>query len=434
MKIKKQPRRLVIFNINDRRGQLVLEKGQNFLTVKEVNSYIAAQKLLITSDQSGGGRGGDLFLIDVDFGESDYPKDLEWGVPEDIAPFGPLLALPFLSKEVCVFVPYSNYWGVKGVKMNGFVRVAMSLLLAATKREYFTLDEVGEVLESGTEGDLSQSAKLALEKALKLFRKTLEHSDHIQLLDIEKTYNRLVDLEQAAFDQGASIAVPFCDAEGTLSVNFSYPPYHFDSIELSSLFADVLDFWPPADQGALTDIFAVLERWKRLSIETDGDTLANTVRSVLEECERFPLPKAIGQVLPAGSSLSEFAVKRIAMEFAWVQAWYQELTSYAGEDDAERPSLIKRVHTILGLSELNNPAIKYRRLLADTSGDTNTVSEEPWRTKFKLVYSNTNDAYQLDANEPSAISPLERAMCIQYAQDVLDWDGSNPQYPRWMTE
>lgn len=432
MKMKQTPRRLVVLNINDRWDQISFGNEQNFVTIKEIHSYKAAQELLLDPEHGSNGRSGDLFLVDVDFSESDIPKGLNWGC-SGLAPFGPLLALPFLGREVCALVPYSSYWGASEIEENGFVLVTMSLLLTSSMQDYYSLDDVREHIRSIKKAGLADSPKIALYNAFRIFRKNLENSDRIQLINIDRTFRRLMDLEQASFDQDIEISVPFTDREGVLSVDFSYPPYFFDSIELSSLFADVMDFWPPAEQGALTEIYDVLERWKKQSIETDGDTLAETAKAALEECEQFPLSKAIDRVLSPSSALSKFAVMRIAMEFAWVQAWYQELTSYEDED-SERPSLIKRVHTILGLSGLKNPAIEYRRLLSKKGSGPETVSEEPWRTKFKIEYSSTNDAYQLDADEPSAISPLERAMCIQYAQDELNWDGSSPQYPRWMIE
>jgi hypothetical protein len=120
------------------------------------------------------------------------------------------------------------------------------------------------------------------------------------------------------------------------------------------------------------------------------------------------------------------------MLFAWVKAWRQ--SELAKKAKLETRSLINRVHEILGLTDLGSPAVRYRRLLADSVGGKDIVSTTQWCSAFKTDYKNTNDAYQLDEDAPAALSGLEKAMCQSYAQEELRWDGTDVPFPRWMTK
>ena len=439
MRRKKAPRKLLVLNVNDLHNQISVQNNQDFVIIKNINSYKAAQGLLLDSILTGTEHSGDLFLIDVNFQQSEFPRGLQWGSSSTIRPFGPLLALPFVGREICTFVPYSNYWGDSDVSKNGYVLISMSLLLALEQQDYVTMDEVREIIEAvGTKGELRNTAQLALNDAMNKFRRNLEQSDRIQLVDVDRTRRRLEALELTYFDLGQKIPVPFQDAEGVLSIDFAYPPYHSDSIELSSLFADVLEFQPPSESNSLTGIYEVLERWKQKSAEVEDSTLPEAAKRVLEMCEDEgkPIREALTSVAAAYSTLNEEAVIRLAMEFAWVKAWYEELTDHEEyrQSRKRKPSLIYRVHSILGLIDMQERFIYYRRLLAETVKKKDEVSNEPWRGPFKKEWANTNDAYQLNIDAPSALTPLERSLCIQYAQDELGWDGARWPYPRWMTE
>lgn len=474
MSMKFNPRRLITLNINDEAGQIRLGRDQNFLTFREVDSYIAAQELLLADNGTAGGSMADLFLIDVNFGRSEIEPGLEWAAPGDLRPFGPLLALPFLGREMAAFVPYSSYWGDESVSRNGYVLITISLLLAVTRKEVHRLSKVRQLIKAAkTEKGLHSTATSALNEALKQYRQSLETSTNVQFVDVNKTRRRLEALEENMVDLESDLPIPLQDLDGLLSVDFAYPPYHLDSIELSSLFADALEFNPPSEHGDFTKVYEVLERWEQQSIEIGGNTLPEAARAALKRVddasdnkgEPLTIYEAVDLEIH-GTNLDKHSVRRIAMEFAWVEAWHNRLrNSHRQEEprvtqgefdtldvvaeDVEQPSrsdglkeiepfsLISMVHRILGIDKMRFPAKEYPRLLCAAKDQ---VSEKQWRTPFKLKYEKTNDAYQLDEDGPSALSPLEKAICRQYAQDAFDWDGSNrvvrkifnPRYPLWM--
>ena len=472
MSLTKAPRKLLAIVIDDSMGPLLPKEKQNFFLIKRVVDYLTAQKLMLEfRRQSVGEWGGDLFLVDVDFHLSEYPSDLDWGF-DVLRPFGPLLALPFMGKEVCAFVPYSNHWGDTKVGNNGFVLVATSLLLAAAKQERVMLNEVrAEIADYHSKKGLAQVAGMALDNALVNYRHVLETSNRIQLIDIGRTIRRLEALEENMSDLGIALPLPLQDAEGILSIDFAYPPYHLDSIELSSIFADLLNYSQPDKLGAFQLIHEMLQKWLPKSTERGGNLLTEAAKKVLDLTEgssdddesQMLLDDAISKIMKESGLLEEHAIKRTVMEFAWVKAWYEEKWDKLSRpkpkkrqlmnDDEDAPEdnmlnqssavealqtekvpLITRVHTSLALNKINNPANKYRRLLCQTVGGTDRVSDKRWRTPFKTEYDGVNDAYQLDQDEPSALLPLERAMCIQYAIDELGWDNKDVPYPRWMTE
>jgi hypothetical protein len=120
------------------------------------------------------------------------------------------------------------------------------------------------------------------------------------------------------------------------------------------------------------------------------------------------------------------------MEFAWVKAWYEAAqdSTMLSASRTRKPKLIDRVHLLLCLG--NHPSTKYKRLL--TGDGQKVIQDIPARLPFKNTYQGVNDAYQLDKDEPSALNTIEKSLCLQYAKEELDWDGSNPPYPRWMTQ
>jgi hypothetical protein len=464
---RKAPRKLLTIIIDDLAQSLPKEKQQFFL-IRKVDDYLTAQDLMLEFRQSYGEWGGDLFLVDVDFHLSEFPPNLVWGEFAELRPFGPLLALPFLGKEVCAFIPYSSYWGDQNVKNNGFVLIATSMLLAAAKQEFVRVNDVKRMIEAyQSDNSFAQVTEFALEEALVNYRSVLKGSSRIQLIDIGRTIRRLEALEENMSDLGIALPFPLQDAEGVLSIDFAYPPYHFDSIELSSIFADLLNYSQPDRLGAFQPIFDVLEVWrdKPTSVERGGNLLTEAARKVLTLTEgssdddetQMLLDDAIDEVLKESDLLEEHQLKRIVMEFAWVRAWYEEKweqrsrpthvkQNSTGDEDSEpvdaavnqvtkteKVTLITRVHTSLALNRVNNPANRYRRLLCQTVQGVDRVSDKKWRTPFKIEFDGVNDAYQLDKDEPSALPPFEKALCIQYALDELRWDGNEIPYPRWMT-
>jgi hypothetical protein len=447
-RLSRQPARKLsaIVIDDDTRSFESLEGREGFIELNVIDSYVAAQNLLLQHRQSVGRRGGDLFLVDIDFAKSKLPNNLEWGSYGALKPFGPLLALPFLGREICTFVPYSSYWNDEHIYKNGFVLVATSLILAATEQRAIRLNDVRrEIDESEGECSFGSTVGFALSDALAKYRAVLANPERVELLDIARTNRQLEALVERIKRGDEVLSLPLQDENGILSINFSYLPFHLESLELTSVFADLFNFNLSNDLSVFQRIIEILKGWEPISNELGGYRLPEAAQKLLDiteglshdSDESLSFDQALGIVMQGSPLLEEHAVKRIAMMFAWVKAWcedcFEEIEAFHSEVENERASLINRVHTTLSLDKKDS-AILYKRLLAGKGG--REVSTKRWRTPFKLegTYEGVNDAYQLDEDKPSALTTIERFMCIQYAKEVLFWDGLKVPYPRWMIE
>jgi hypothetical protein len=88
-----------------------------------------------------------VFLVDIDLYRTLKASELKknWGQPKGsaLAPYGPLLVLPFLAPgRPAVFVPYSSHWGRPELLENGFVLLSMSLFQTITTGERWMMDRV----------------------------------------------------------------------------------------------------------------------------------------------------------------------------------------------------------------------------------------------------------------------------------------------------
>jgi hypothetical protein len=429
----KHPRRLVAVVIDDRKDSIAERDYVDCVKLDKVASYSDIQEKFMPGKRSTRmSMAADLLLIDVNQIESMPGNDgFDLGPRSGVKPLGPLLALPFIARDLCVFAPYSNYWGDDAVTKNGFVMLAVALLLSVGGREKVTLEEAREAVERRATVDTSP--QIALIEALRSYRMTLL-GKHVQLVDIGRVYQRLIDLQQVSIDTGRNLAMPLSDSEGVLSVDFYAPSGEFDRIELSSLFSDELRFRPVLNPIHLDPVIGALEKWKDKSVEYGGPVLFAAVIGALALCEREGrlIGEAVDEVLRREkSTIDRYLLIRVAMEFAWVQAWHEMLTDHERDN-----SLIGRVQVILGLRGHGNESVKYRRLLGASVDGKDVVSKEKWRTPFKENYSGTNDAYQLDHNSPGTLTSSERGLCIQFAQDKLRWDGTewNQEYRSWMME
>lgn len=447
-KLSRQPARKLsaIVIDDDKRSFESLEGREGFIELNVIDSYVAAQNLLLQYRHSFSRRGGDLFLVDIDFAKSTLPNNLEWGSYGDLKPFGPLLALPFLGREVCTFVPYSSYWNDEHIYKNGFVLVATSLILAATEQRAIRLNDVRrEIDESEGECSFGSTVGYALSDALAKYRSVLANPERVDLLDIARTKRRLEAIVERIKSGDEVLSLPLQDESGILSIDFTYLPFHFERIELTSVFADLFNFNLSNDLSVFQRIIEILDKWVPISRDIGGYLLPEAAQKLLDITEGLSddsdkpssFDQALGIVMSGSPLLQEPAVKRVAMMFAWVKAWcedcFEEVEAFHSEVENERASLISRVHTTLSLDKKDTTTL-YKRLLADKGGAE--VSTKLWRTPFKLegTYKGVNDAYQLDEDKPSALTIIERFMCIKYAKEVLSWDGHRVPYPRWMIE
>jgi hypothetical protein len=424
-------RPLVVLNVNDKE-ELPPSDYNGLFRIENAKSIARVQKIL----RANRSRATDLFLIDIDMEAGGHADGLQWGHPVFRA-YGPLLALPFLNgRTAAAFVPYSGFWGNPGVTENGFVRVALALLLSHIHDKPFTLTDVGDYVQEAiaateTDAGLLQAAVHALTRALDIYRQQIESDPRIQLVDIDRTIARLKDLDEHAFETDSwPIAVPFRDGAGSVGVDLCYADGSRDSIQVASLFADLLGFAPPADSEAMEPLYTQLKRWKDLSVTCHGATLYETVLEVLDrgiDGVRADCAADESEFVKGGGN--RYLLIRLAMEFAWLDAWCHE---------PNPKKRIEHVHRLLGLANNKNRSVVYKRFLGVSERNTVTPSAEQWRTPLKqrIDPKSTNDAYSLDTNDVGTLGPVEKQLCIQYAVERLDWQPSrnlmDPPYPRWL--
>jgi hypothetical protein len=421
------PRRLTAIVIDDKTDNIDPDEYKQFVKLDQVESYIDIQLKFVQGKSTSKSMAADLLLIDVNQIES-MPGDdgFKWTSSPDVKPLGPLLALPFIARDLCAFSPYSNYWRDKSVMENGFVMLSVALLFSVQSRRSFTLNEAREEIEK--KATINVSPQIALREALRNFRALMGR--RVQFVDIGRLYKRLEDLQETHMQDKREVKIPLRDPE-VLSVDFYLPSGELERIEISSLFADLLDFDPSLDPVKLDRVFSQLQVWRSRSVERSGPTLYEMVRKILSLCEKKGITTAVEEIRDEyRSEIDRYLLKRMTMEFAWVQAWYEELTRLRNDD----LSLIARVRELLGLKGQGDESIKYRRLLGVNTSGKDAVSEGEWRTPFKVSYKTTNDAYQLDHNEPGTLTNMERGYCIQFATEVLRWDGREIEYRNWMLE
>jgi hypothetical protein len=463
-------RQLVVLNVNDDpHAELKQSSYANFLDVENANSVETVQQML----HERGGRSADVFLVDIDMEKTAIPAGLEWGHPRFRA-YGPLLALPFIGRGAAAFVPYSGYWGNSAVTNNGFVRVALSLLLTRIFDRPFSLEDVGTYIRESTteigstilQTSLVQEAGVALTQALEQYRRRLEADENVQFVDVDVTYKRLRDLENQAFleSKGWPLRVPFVDSEGALYLDIRYGASRRDCIQLGSLFADMLSFRAPADQSALTPIYDTLERWKAKSVTARGETLYECVTGILARCqEGVPILSAIKEQSDVVESFNRHQVIRLAMALAWTEAWHvgglnaQRRTAYvhellglgtSGPDEGDARAVTaesrhrgqKRIPPAKEQKRAF-PTTQYNRLLGKVLKNRIEVSDEPFRTPLRQNYASVAEAYGLnDYEDVGRLTHQEKQECIRYAVEELEWDpsaaGTEPwrPYPRWLRD
>lgn len=473
------PRRVRVVNIDDF-NQLDPERFAPFIELLPIASELQAQELLAKMCDSDRAP-IDIFLVDIDMSENwrRLPAGVYWGPDEEgentpLRPYGPMLAVPFLmSGAEIIFVPYSNWWGSPAVHSNGFVLLSCAFIFSRVYGGVWTLDRTRDYIrdrfrqpEASTAdpneaaiavdneeikvdgaapsdepaGSDDRSLLLEPEKALRTgllrLRKHLQKAPGIQFVNVEATCRQLEALDDAPQDHGMPLRDP--DTGEAISVEW-VSARRRDSVEVSSLYADVLDF------GVDIDHRKILELTRRVqneiaprSIENVG-TLYDIAKQALAECSRDPKsPRRLDQVLKAKKKEVQIRltadqwqlIKRLAVLFAWVRAWREE------EDSEKRVTCVR---SFLGFPRGKKGATtSYNRFIR--GGDRSTERKGRWHQPFKRHHKNglASGDFKLDADQPEALCVLESSLCIRYADQELSWIEDSPQgllkYPRWMTE
>lgn len=419
-------RLLATLNVNDQ-DRLDPKAYAEFTVVTNLRSIGDVQKRRQSTHAET-----DLLLVDVDMSRAKMLADLEWG-SADFRLYGPLLALPFLGgPSIKAFEPYSNFWGNEEVSSNGFVLVALSFILANVEQRPFTISDVRDHIQKSSEDEQQfvKEGEHALRQALEQYRGRLERD--ADFIDVDVTLQRLSDLQDAAdaIEGGWPLNLPLEDAQGLLSIDFVDRQHRVDRVQVASLFGDLLGFQRPNKED-LHPVVQEMKRWRESSVPQMGETLYISVLKTLSDCESGVKLKSSAKASAFCSHRgSLYQVMRLAMLFAWVNAWR-----------TAPDKKIETVHAMLGMRNVTtgrmdrSASTKYTRLLA-VKGGSYRAGGPPWRGPFRSEYESVAEAYKLDADLPGVLTKFEKAMCQKYAVEELEWDAildpSETPYPAWM--
>ncbi len=463
-------RKIRVINIDDR-NQLNPKQYAPFVDLLPVTSELDAQELLVTMNATNLDP-IDIFLVDIDMGGNweRLPKGLDWGSERDgtapsLRPYGPLLAVPFLgSSPHVIFVPYSNWWASPAVYENGFVLVSCAFILSRIHGRPWTLEETRDHIRAhislpvagaagpsddlaaesgeataGGEGNpgaqddnLLQEAERALHTGLAGLRTALRKTPGIQFVNVHATRNRLAILLD---DPIEFHGVPLADRDDGKPITIEWvSAARWEEVEVSSLYADILDFRTEADRQKVERVSALIEaEFEPGSIANVG-TIYEMAKKALSRCRPDGTdPVRIDHVVRALKAEGKVRLQkdewqlitRLAVLFAWVKAW---------EHVAEPEKRIVSVRRHLGFADGEpNRTIVYMRLFL--GGAKDTKSKGPWNQPLRKqhLYGTRAEDFTLDADQPEALTPLESRLCQRYADE--EWPvRPSRRYLKWMTE
>jgi len=456
------------------------ERYEDFLTIKVITGLHSASVLLLRERNKDVFQPMDLLFCDVNFEKSatQHSGDVLWSVDPratPIAGYGPLLALPFISATPwSMLIPFSNYWTESNVRSNGYILLSLALMLTLTTgRPQSTRDALAQIDE------WKQSGEINFETFLRQFLPKLRerirtlstgNNQRVRICGVDATIQALEMWKLLAEKEGfSSRRVPFEFNGQPICVEIidvsdrANEKLHL--INVSSLFADLLDFQKPRDCTPIDRIIGELKSvWKKCNSGSPIRSLYDIASTLLlnympevpgEEkkkathwgndwkvAEGSPLKRLIVEVFLVREGSAEFySVVRLAMLLAWVRAWYVRATQMPNCD------LQQLVYQFLGSTRLSTPSRDYVRLLGANGGKS--VGTGPHRHAFRTVQGDSNKvdvlaAYCLSSEDESIeLTPEERAQCRyfvlqgdvrckeeqeegeKFATDKVVW-------PRWM--
>ena len=466
-------RRVRVINIDDH-NQLDPALYAPFVELLPITSELDAQELLVTMNAPNLDP-LDIFLVDIDMGGNweRLPKDLDWGsdrhgTAPSLRPYGPLLAVPFLaSSPHVIFVPYSNWWASPEVYENGFVLLSCAFIFSRIHGRPWTLEETrdhirthislpvagsaappddlaaesgapktaGEATPDEQDDSLLQEAERALRTGLTGLRAALRKTPGIQFVNVQATRERLAVLDESSQRHN----VPLADPDHGKPITIEWvSAQRWEQVEVSSLYADILDFRTETDRRMVRRIDALIEAEFEPGSVANVGTIYEMAKEILSRCRSgADEPVRIDHVVKALKEESKARLEpdewqlitRLAVLFAWVKAW---------EEGNEPEKLIIRARWHLGFAEgERNKTIYYRRLFL--VGAKSTAGKGRWNQPFRKPHSHGTRAedFNLDADQAEGLTPLESRLCQRYADLELKWSGyaeTAPRYPRWMTE
>jgi len=304
------PRRLSVFDFNDRPDVGFDRACGKYLAVQVIDTWSRAQEILISPQGGSGSKGRsaktafDIGLIDVSYDDDPDLKGQPWRWAScrdgtRLIPAGPILALPFIAgRAVRVMIPYSAHWaevspGARPTRQpDGILCVALGLLIASVQgkvvegRDLFSEKGIGGFLTDA-------NPRTALKRAFPLYRQKLEDETKAERIVLapacnewcrclneilHSTSDAFVPLSKKAKADGLAIE----DAAITL-----WSEWGRDSILLTSIFADELGFPANAEAKVKRAAIEKMVNWVDGLCESAGQKteLYKTAARVMEDLE-----------------------------------------------------------------------------------------------------------------------------------------------------
>jgi hypothetical protein len=392
----------------------------------------------------------DIILLDVNMEKDPGKGKWNWGTSDGVAPYGPLLALPYLNvSSLTQFAPYSEFWQRPEVNRNGYVLLSLAFIFSAVRDRPVGLDRINRLIARGTSPKFPHEA---LPLGLIRFRRRLLAAAkrcELTLLDVSNTIRNVEDLISCATSLKAPLNAP--GTEEAVSVNWVHRNGEVDSVMLTSMFADLLDFSSDPTQDDLKRIVDELRKWPSAATAVwDEEHLYNSAVEILIQCGACDNS---GDILAESVDNHNFVLssrgpahllRRTVMLFAWVIAWYLKV-------HRDVPNTWESVRKLFyhGGRETTFDH-RYKVYLGQ---DRKTVSYEVHRTPFSRIDSRTEEfvrqSYMLTDDRVGFLVPRDLRLCNKFAEDGLvdflvkvemlegarSWkDTAARPYPRWMKE
>ena len=366
-----------------------------------------------------------IFLVDVNMCESQTPE-LRW-FDEQLRLYGPLLVLPFLSNSsiLCTFQAYSSYWKLSKVHTDGYLVVSMSLVYSRVNNEIVDLRTAKNKVKHEGKGRTISNVSDALIEAVGSLRAAISDGD-IRMFDVQKTRDEL----SLILGNGGRVDVPFKGGDGSqLAVTVS-DGKSYESIQLASLFLDVLEFKNPLDlscpndEGRLESILRVLESWTNKSVPLGPYTGAIDALQVIQT-SNVAIRTAGINALTAGGNTD-----------AYWDAIREEQKKLVQDGVTVRADMIDECH-------LSRLVFLFAWVGVHKEGVVDTSDVYPALGIGKDTYANPRTAYvravrrlfggcgSRDKPDDWIISDEEKHACRLYAHAQLGWTAAN-EYPDWM--
>jgi hypothetical protein len=447
-----EPRALTVANPEDElTNQNLMEDFQPFFEIVPIRGIGDALAGITRTGLKNSQRSAiDIILLDVNM-EKDLGKSRwNWGTSDGVAPYGPLLALPYLNvSSLTQFVPYSEFWQRPDVNRNGYVLLSLAFIFSAVRDRRVGLDRINRLIARGTSPKLPHEA---LPLGLIRFRKRLlaaAKRKELMLLDVAKTIQSVEDLISCANIFDVPLNVP--GTEEPLSVDWVHRNGEIDRVRLTSMFADLLNFSSCPKSGDLERIVDELRKWPSAATAVwDEEHLYDSALEILVQCgcdasSEDILARAVDDhnfVLSSRGPI--YLLRRTVMLFAWVVAWYLKV----------HRAMPKTWETVRRIFYHGSRETTFdHRYKVYLGRDRKTVSYEIHRTPFSRVNNQAEEfvrqSYMLTEDKAGFLVPRDLRLCRQFAEDglvdflakiemledVRPWRESAARpYPRWMKE